>query len=285
MKVKSQDWRGIVQAQKQWVNLLGSISVHPPVLTWTWRDGITPGKRISSLEYPWEYPYQYREILLNELPFDLDVEDYDMLVKLFQPVIDATKANNIPMIIAGSGGSKSVHGHIFFKPTHHPSIYSWKEVRLYLWNYVLDLAGVPEGLRGNGMDMTQSPPVNFPFDRSCANYGDDRSHKVIRDFGGMARGKKRKSLVPELARTRDELYSDTVTFPDVIELWDATDILDDACIEENRCECCRECPVDLDWSVERFSGQGQYPDFCRKCGSVYNLDIKKKLFNKWVRHY
>lgn len=273
IEVPATDKRGILEAQKQWIQTINTVSLRPPTITRTWMNGITPGKRLEARDYHWHYPYQYREMLLNEIPYDLDEVDYFMLKMVLQPVLDFLDSENIPYLKAGSGGSKSIHVHVFFKPMIQCVWYTWKEVRLALWNWILDGAEVEEGLRGDGMNMEAG--CNYIFDRSCANFRDSGHAKVMRDFGGRARGKKHKSLlIGELPETREEVYDGIVRFPEKIEMWDASDLMGGFDFKADAPATCKECPVNIDWAVsEGIGGKGQYPDICRECEKVYDYPM------------
>jgi hypothetical protein len=188
-------------------------------------DGLTPGRRLDARSYEWHRPYQYREVLLNELPFDLDVWDYDLLKIIIQPMLDFLNSENIPYLMSGSGGSKSIHVQVFFHPTYYGVRYSWKAVRMALWNWILDNAEIPKGMRGAGK---RSDGVNYAYDSSCNLFSDTAQAGVMRDFGGTAKGKGTKTLiVGELPESRDEIYNGPAKFPDRIELWNPENVIED----------------------------------------------------------
>jgi hypothetical protein len=241
-------------------------------------DGITPGRRLDARDYEWRRPYQYREVLLNEIPFDLDVYDWEMLTIMIQPMLDFLDSERIPYLMSGSGGNKSVHVQIFFHPTYYGIRYTWKAVRLALWNWILDNANIPKYMRGNGKRHDGNmADTNYPYDSSCANFNDTSQAKVMRDFGGSAKGKGTKTLITELPESREEIYVGPVVFPSIIELWNPEKVI------ENELEFkvlepkdCGQCPIDIEWlyAHEDFDcgrmEPYQYPRLCRACKKMWS---------------
>lgn len=263
----------IIYYQKKWLKTLEDISIKPIYLANTWNHG-TPGKRFPSKNYHWIRPYEYRENLHNELPYDLDVPDYDLLKLLVQPMLDFLDSEHIPYIKSGSGGSKSVHVQIWFEPTLACALYSWRSIRLGLWDWILDGAGIPPDMRGDGK---RPDGVNYPYDRSVANFGDMVSARVMRDFGGHGKRYTKTVIEGELPETREDIYGEKVVFPSEIKLWNprrAISELDDLRLKAP--SSCLDCPVEMEWLLRHNQEEGlrQYPRLCRDCGKIYEVSFR-----------
>jgi hypothetical protein len=188
---------------------------------------------------------------------------------MLEPLLRFLDKESIPHLMSGSGGNKSVHIQIFFKPHVNCSKHGWREVRLGLWNWILDQADIPQNMRGNGK---KSDGENYPYDMSVANFSDNTQAKVMRDFGGCAIGKHPKTLIHALPDKREDIYNGIVTFPDEIILWDADSVIENELdININEVRGCMFCPVDIEWmlSFEAQDGTYQYPKICRDCGKCY----------------
>lgn len=285
-QVLKSSYSEILVFQKHWLDFLNSISIRPPKLAYNQRDGMTPGKRLEARKYYEPFPWQYRVILHNEVFYDLDVVDWDLLQMLVNPVLKVLYDNEIPYILAGSGGSKSLHIHIFVKPVIWFVRYTWREVRYQLWNWILDQAKIPKEMRGDGkwslgsIEAGDYFETNYPFDSSCINFSDLAvGGRVVRDFGGTKNdGLTRKTVILEdLPDRREDIYKgDYITMPAKVKLWDATDIIErELEFKLNEPEDCDQCPVVPEWMLQydlQLDREGfpayisDYPRICRECG-------------------
>ena len=202
----------------------------------------------------------------------MDVHDWNLLTTILQPTLDFLDSEVIPYMKAGSGGSKSVHVHVFFKPTYYGVRYGWNQVRLLLWDWILDQAEIPPEMRGNGKRWDGT---NYPYDKSCANFSDMSHGKVMRDFGGKAKGKRAKTLLlNELPENREDMYTGTVIFPAEIKLWNPIKLIEQELeFDFSPPPSCEFCPVEMEWmlyyekiDIERIF---QYPAVCRGCGKLF----------------
>lgn len=279
-EIDKRNRQDIIFAQKAWIRTLGRIAIQPVTLSDTWRDGVTPGKRFPA-SHDWRYPYQYRVCLYNEIPYDLDVKDYDLLKICLEPLFKYLEEASIPYLSSGSGGTKSIHVQIFFKPSVLCVRYGWKEVREALWEWVLDQANIPKYMRGLGKYDSDSinKNVNFPYDKSVANFSDLSKGRVMRDFGGYREGKYHKTLlIGKPPAKREDIYDGIVRFPDSVHLWDADKIIRDElefAYELKYPKWCAMCPVDPEWMIqfdEQLDKDGcptyisDHPKVCRDCG-------------------
>lgn len=299
--VNRKNIQAVLNAQKEWLYWLNSISIKPPKLAWTQRDGKTPGTRFLADKYIEPWPWQYRVVLPNELVYDFDVTDWELLQIIASPVIAVLYRLGIPHVFAGSGGNKSIHIHVFFKPNVLCVRYGWKEVRFALWNWILDKAGIPDGIpedmRGDGRwaieanktgdwkkELKIKPTgeyyeTSYPADSSCINFADmSQGGKVVRDFGGSKDRVKRKTVIPAyLPLTREAIYkSDKIIIPRLLPLWDVTGLLETKLefpAEWQIPKSCSYCPVDPDWMLQFEAIQDgdfepvifQHPKICREC--------------------
>lgn len=271
--ISKRNHQGIVELQQHWIKQLEAISIRPIWISRTWMDGITPGKRLPVRDYHWRRPYQYRECLHNEIPYDLDVWNWDLLKIIIQPLLDFLKSERIPHILSGSGGSKSLHVQIWFKPMFECVHYSWSRVRYELWNWILDQANIPEDMRGGGMRFDG---MNYAYDSSVCNFSDMSHGKVMRDFGGHALGKGTKTVIlGALPEKRKEIYQRMVVMPMYVQLWDASKVMDELEMFESEPKSCYDCPIALEWCLAKEPVDDdaweipQYPSLCRECGKVY----------------
>jgi len=143
-----------------------------------------PGQRFNEDKYEL---HDERNVGLNEVVFDLDWPSYVKNHAKAQSIIDVLNQRGIPFLICPTGG-KGIHIHIFFNklnilnPKHKEILkkgfslgLTWKHIRKFIWNAVLDDAGIENKLRGHGK-YVDSAPISF-------NHFAGTSH-LIRDIGG-----------------------------------------------------------------------------------------------------
>ncbi len=267
--------REVCRKQKKWIDQLSQISIKPIKLADTWQNGITPGRRMNAHTYHWQYTYQYRECLHNEIPYDLDVYDWDLMEIMLTPTLNFLDSEKIPYFMSGSGGTKSVHVQIFFKPLYECVRSGWKEGRMALWDWILDQAEIPQGQRGHGK---REDGINYPYDKSVSNFSDMSQAKVMRDYGGMRRDMNRKTVIEDLPDTREQMYNGHVKFPEKIELWNPQKIIEqelefDLKLPEN----CLQCPVEPMWmhqfeEIANVERPPSYPRLCRQCRKYWGSE-------------
>jgi hypothetical protein len=180
----------------------------------------------------------------NELFFDMDEPDWDMLRLFTQPLLDYLDEKNIPYILAGSGGS-GVHCSVFFDALEYQKIYGFKEVRLALWNYLLNEIDVDENLIGEGR----------PYCNAVVNFGDTVQYgKILREFGGNKNGNY-KTVVDDIPFMRRKLYDYGCNFPDEVHIWTVPlEILESLELKprhKNYPLSCEICPVDKEFIYQQ----------------------------------
>jgi len=129
-------------------------------------------------------PIDYRTVNSNEIIFELDAKSYKQNYKYAILILDVLKKRNIPFYICHSGG-KGIHIHTFFEPLMDEEVeelldnalklnLQWNNIRLWLWNKILDETEIPKNLRGTGKEI----------DSATITFSDFCQGKVIRCIGG-----------------------------------------------------------------------------------------------------
>ena len=191
-----------------------------------------PGRRYNIGKYQ---IHDERTILLNEVVFDFDWSSWKRNYSKAKLVLEALDARSIPYYIYSTGG-KGIHIHIYFKKLdiqlkEYKKIfqeafsygYTWKAVRLWLWNKILDEAGIETRERGVGKNKVDKAVVSF-------NYFTGSPH-LIRDCGGRKKFKNHEDEFITRYKTYltlSELTSkkicidnfDNAKFPDVLKTFE-----------------------------------------------------------------
>lgn len=188
-----------------------------------------PGKRYSLNKFQL---IDYLTVGSNQLVFELDARAYSTNYKYAGQIIDVLQRNGWPFYIFSSGG-KGIHIECWFdKPIFKnkeivnllkESIsynLSFKQIRLWLWNVVLNDAGIREDLRGIGKAI----------DSSCLTFDDlTQKSKLLRLCGGRKQYFKSeadehltfyKTFIPlsEFKKSQIKLTAfDKVKYPEIIK--------------------------------------------------------------------
>jgi len=202
-----------------------------------------PGYRYNVGKYE---IHDERNVLLNEIVFDLDWKSYVKNFAHAKLIIESLQNRKIPFYIYSSGG-KGIHIHIYFEKLdieekEHKEIfreafsynYKWKDIRVWLWNTILDESGIDVKLRGVGKYLDIAP---IKFD-----YFNGTSH-LIRDCGGRKIIKNSsleyettyKTYIPieEFKKQKPRIKNfANVLYPEVIETF--TLDLNELCLEMNK---------------------------------------------------
>jgi len=147
-------------------------------------DAWNPGKRVSLLEID---DHDDRTVALNEIVFDFDFSSWKKNFQSAQTVIEVLEEYNIPFTICATGG-KGIHIHIFFKklnrktPEYREALkkafsygMTWKHIRRFIWDMILDEATIPNKFRGSGKRL-DSNVITFDYFKGSTH--------LIRDIGG-----------------------------------------------------------------------------------------------------
>ena len=143
-----------------------------------------PGKRYNLSKHVLK---DYLTVASNQVIFELDAKAYATNYEIANKIIDVLKEYKCPYYIFSSGG-KGIHIEVWFNPIEftqkaNKTLYeevlsynfSYKHVRLWFWNKVLDEAGISSELRGAGKLV----------DSSCIVFDDIAGKsKLIRVAGG-----------------------------------------------------------------------------------------------------
>ncbi|MBU7030588.1 MAG: hypothetical protein HXS48_26885 [Theionarchaea archaeon] len=192
--------------QGRWLHTLQSMSKRPLRVSKNFNG--KPSKWVSLEDA--ELPVDYRTILHNEIVIDIDSERWKEVRMFTEIITDTLNKMNVPYITAYTGG-RGVHIHVFFdlsedqKNQCNRIDVMPKDLRVWLFHYILKNAGVSPTLIGPGN----------PFDTSCVNWSDEGKGHLVRIFGGKKR--QYKTLVTEIPERRPK--ADDVAFPDDIKVW------------------------------------------------------------------
>jgi len=121
----------------------------------------------------------WRTVLPNEIAFDVDCQRFSEVLYLAKKLYVTMKMAGIPFI-GGPSGGKGYHFHLFIDCRGIEQITGWLRIRMALWDWILDRAGISPALReeGNGI----CPTVVRFSDRSPVH--------LIREFGSIKRTMK-----------------------------------------------------------------------------------------------
>lgn len=264
------EYKIIAEKQREWISKIEQISIRPVMVSQVQQDGKTPSVRYYASEHDYWHPFQYRRCLDNELFFDIDEKDWDMLRIYCEPLLKYLKEQKIPYILAGSGGN-GVHLSIFFDAIDYQKMCGFKEVRLALWNYILNEVGIDEGLRGEGL----------PYCNAVVNFGDTvQFGKILREFGGTKNG-KRKTVIDEIPFRRGAIYETPCRFPDHIDVWKVPiGILESLELKTRHPKYplkCDICPVDRMFVYEQshyIDDWGEFKVKINPCSDCSGVDLE-----------
>jgi hypothetical protein len=192
-------------------------------------DRYNPGKRYNADKYE---IHDERNVAVNEVVFDFDWGSYKANYDKAKEVVNVLNNRGIPSLVCATGG-KGIHIHIFFNKINFKTEegkkafknalrynFSFKHIRLWLWNTILDEAGIEEKFRSKQVD-----PKVIKF-----NYYQGTTH-LIRDIGGRKYTKNvdgvwiphyKTIISPEEFNSKKKIISrfDDVKYPEKIECFD-----------------------------------------------------------------
>jgi len=177
-----------VNKQKEYIEKISKLSISPLYCSNNFFDKNTkkymPGKRYTLDKYELK---DYLTVGSNQIVFELDAKKYENNYKLAKKIITVLESKQIPFYIFSSGG-KGIHIECWFKKLELqiPEIknllsealkyqLSFKDIRFWIWNDILDEAGISENVRGIGKTV----------DSSCMNFNDlNEKTRLLRVVGG-----------------------------------------------------------------------------------------------------
>lgn len=141
-----------------------------------------PGKRVNAEQYE---QHDERTVAVNEIVWDLDWPSYKANCNEAKKIVEALDFLSMPYWICATGG-KGIHIHTFFNRIEFEDDkqkklwrdatsygYNYKNVRFWIWNKVLDHAGIDERYRQKQVDKK---PLLFNYSTG--------STRLIRSIGG-----------------------------------------------------------------------------------------------------
>ena len=174
--------------QKEFINKLQKVAITPLLCSNSFLNSATqtyvPGKRFALNKY---LLTDYLTVASNQVVFELDAKSFASNYEIAKKIISVLKLYELPYYIYSSGG-KGLHielwfNHINFKADQNKKLYSealsfgfsYKHIRLWFWNKILDEAGISPELRGTGKII----------DSSCLTFDDIAGKsKLLRVAGG-----------------------------------------------------------------------------------------------------
>jgi len=165
--------------QKMWLQQLYDSNTYPMDISYNFEGRI--GKWIP-YDHAFRFPVDYRNVLPNEIVFDLDDTNWKHVLSHAINIINVLKIHKIPYYVFRTGG-KGLHISVFYKFSEHNFSLAKKaanmgmlpkDFRLFLWNWILDLAQIDRKVRKQGQIV----------DKSKVSWNDAGRGSLIRVTGG-----------------------------------------------------------------------------------------------------
>lgn len=157
---------------------------------------------------PFTFPVDNRTVLLNEVVFDIDSEDWCLVRDYGNRILKVLRGEKVPYSLGLTGG-KGVHISVIFElpeGTIKGNI-TYRMVREKVFNYVLEKAGIPD----KGI-----------IDPAVVSFSDKSKGHLIREFGGRKFNEDKifyKSTFDEIPDKRIRVRNpEKVRFPD-LRIW------------------------------------------------------------------
>src|SRR5659263_235524 len=211
----------VIKGQRQYLDILQAISRKPILMKI--REGAIP-EGADYDEYMWvDYkmrwnkvtvPIYTRTILTNEVCFDPDVKEWHVLKEELQKLYDYSKANNIPLQFAFSGGN-GIHGHLFLN-----NFEIYKNDLKNAEKYDVDLPKIVRDtvlnqlLKDAGASRTR-----LKIDSGKVTFDKGSKGSMVREFGTTRPDGGFKTLIQKIPDTREEAQLLPLVFPQSIEQW------------------------------------------------------------------
>jgi len=159
-------------------------------------------------------PIYTRTILQNELCFDPDVKEWNVLLSEMSKISEFCKKEQIPLQIAYSGGN-GIHGHIFFgsfgidednfNNSKKYDIDLYKIVRKVLIDIIISGAGTNKHV--------------LAIDSKKINFNVKRKGSMVREYGTTRPDGHFKTLITEIPKTKEDARKLPLVFPEKIDIW------------------------------------------------------------------
>nr|MBC8146580.1 hypothetical protein [Bacteroidota bacterium] len=174
--------------QKEYIEKVKTIAINPLKVANSYfkqeTNTYSPGKRVSVGTYTLN---DYITVASNQIVFELDARAYNTNYKLAKQIIEVLDDRGYPYYVFSTGG-KGIHIECWFDKPKFTSNktkrmfkkalsynISFKDIRFWLWNEILNDAGIRNDIRGIGKTV----------DSSCLSFDDlnDKS-RLLRIAGG-----------------------------------------------------------------------------------------------------
>jgi hypothetical protein len=211
----------VIKRQRQYLDMLQAISRKPILMKI--REGATP-EGADYDEYMWvDYkmrwnkvtvPIYTRTILTNEVCFDPDVKEWHVLKEELQKLYDYSKANNIPLQFAFSGGN-GIHGHLFLNnfEIYENDLKNAEKYDVDLRKIVRDTV-MNQLLKDSGASRSR-----LKIDSGKVTFDKGSKGSMVREFGTTRPDGGFKTLIQKIPYTREEAQLLPLVFPQSIEQW------------------------------------------------------------------
>ena len=245
------DNEGILAQQRVWLNKLQAISKKP--ITVKAIEGSIPDKCAAPDIYRWMFfkdvwtqikaPIWTRRILDNEIVFDPDVKNWQVLREEMNKLISFCHTNNIPFYLAYTGGN-GVHLSIYMKPVGLGS-----KILEVAYEKDLDISKIIRQTAVNYLiESSKTDAKRLALDTKKYNFSKMRSGSQLREYGTLRESGGFKTLIDEIPISKPDVKSLVLRFPEKIELWDISPIAEkiDSAIKEELDRAARNHEANLD---------------------------------------
>jgi hypothetical protein len=163
-------------------------------------------------------PIYTRTILNNEICFDPDVKDWNVLNNELKKLYDYSKNNKIPLYFAYSGGA-GIHGHLFLN-----SFELDKDVIKKATLYDIDISKI---VRDTVLDLLLKDAganrQRLKIDNGKVTFDKNGKGSMIIEFGTTRPDGGYKTLITSIPDSKEEARKLPLVFPGPIELWNIPD--------------------------------------------------------------
>ena len=163
-------------------------------------------------------PIYTRNILFNELCFDPDVKDWNILIEELNKIKTYCQLNKIPIQLAYSGGN-GIHIHIWFNSflidkniMNDFKVYDVDEfeiIRNILVDFILRNAGTNRKV--------------LALDSAKVSFGRHSKGSMVREYGTTRPDGHFKTLIHEIPATKAEAQKLPLIFPEKVDYWTIPD--------------------------------------------------------------
>ncbi len=159
-------------------------------------------------------PIYTRSILVNELCFDPDIKDWNILTQELRKINEYCIKNNIPVQLAYSGGS-GIHIHIYFN-----SFLVDDDILNLSKKYDMDIFKIVRNVLVDLiLEHSDTNRTILSLDSKKISFGKLRMGSMVREYGTTRPDGHFKTLIDHIPSTRAEAQKLPLIFPDKTEFW------------------------------------------------------------------